>query len=206
MFDVHTHQQPELPGTAIVSVRPASFAPSEDTWYSVGLHPWYLGKGEGMDILCRQARHPRVLAIGEAGIDKLVPVPVPLQQAVFEDQARLADELGKPLVIHLVRAVGELQESRRRLKPRVPWIVHGFRGKAQLAQDLVRHGLYLSFGAHYQEEALRRMPADRLFLETDESGVPIADLYERAALVRGVTCSELVETVSRNVRSVFFGH
>lgn len=206
MFDVHTHQQPVLPGTAIVSVRPAAFAPREDTWYSVGIHPWYLVEEEGMDILCRQARHPRVLAIGEAGIDRLAAASILLQQAFFEDQARLADELGKPMVVHLVRAVGELLESRRRLQPRVPWIVHGFRGKAQLAQDLVRHGLYLSFGAHYQEEALRRMPADRLFLETDESDVPIADLYERAALVRGVTCSELAETVSCNVRSVFFGH
>ena len=206
MFDVHTHQQPVLPGTAIVSVRPAAVAPREDTWYSVGIHPWYLVEEEGMDILCRQARHPRVLAIGEAGIDRLAAASIPMQQAFFEDQARLADELGKPMVVHLVRAVGELLESRRRLHPRVPWIVHGFRGKAQLAQDLVRHGLYLSFGAHYQEEALRRMPADRLFLETDESDVPIADLYERAALVRGVTCGELTETVSCNVRSVFFGH
>lgn len=206
MFDIHTHHLPALPGTAIVNAFPETFVPRTDTWYSVGLHPWHLQEAEDRTLLCEQACHPRVLAVGEAGIDKLVPVPVPLQQAVFEDQARLADELGKPLVVHLVRAVGEVLESRRRLQPHVPWIVHGFRGKAQLAFDLVRHGLYLSFGARYQEEALRQMPADRLFLETDESDVPISDLYERAALVRGVTCDELMETVSRNVQSVFFGH
>ncbi len=150
--------------------------------------------------------HPQVLAVGEVGLDKLVSVPLDSQTDALRYQADVAESIGKPLVLHLVKATTELLALKRELNPRVPWIVHGFRGKAQLALDLVRHGLYLSFGARYQEEALRQMPADRLFLETDEIDSAISDLYERAALIRGVTCDELMETVSRNVRSVFFGH
>lgn len=209
-IDIHTHQL-SVPGKVIVSCLPDAFFPQEDSWYSVGIHPWNLDSYDWTDATFRTyfeslVRHPQVLAVGEVGLDKLVSVPLDSQIEALRYQADVAESIGKPLVLHLVKATTELLALKRELNPRAPWIVHGFRGKAQLAQGLVRHGLYLSFGARYQEEALRQMPADRLFLETDESDVPISDLYERAALVRGVTCDELVETVSRNVRSVFFGH
>lgn len=210
-IDIHTHRLVPVPGESIVSCLPDAFFPQKGGWYSVGIHPWQLGSYDWTDTAFRAhfeslVRHPQVLAVGEAGLDKLISVSLYSQTDALRYQADVAEAIGKPLVLHLVKATAELLALKREFNPRVPWIVHGFRGKAQLAQDLVRHGLYLSFGARYQEEALRQMPADRLFLETDESDVPISDLYERAALVRGVTCDELVETVSRNVQSVFFGH
>lgn len=210
-IDIHTHRLPSVPGEAIVCCQPDAFCPQEGDWYAVGIHPWRLEEYDWADAAFKAhfealVRHPRVLAVGEAGLDKLVAVPLDSQTDALRYQARVAEAAGKPLVLHLVKAAAELLALKRELQPRVPWIVHGFRGKAQLALDLVRHGLYLSFGARYQEEALRQMPADRLFLETDEIDSAISDLYERAALIRGVTCDELMETVSRNVRSVFFGH
>ena len=82
---------------------------------------------------------------------------------------------GKPLVIHLVKAVDELLKVKRDLRPSNPWIIHGFRGKAALAEEYLKHGFYLSFGEKYQEVALCRVPADRLFIETDESEVSIGN-------------------------------
>ena len=61
-----------------------------------------------------------------------------------------------------------LYTSKRDLRPSNPWIIHGFRGKAALAEEYLKHGFYLSFGEKYQEAALCRVPADRLFIETDE--------------------------------------
>lgn len=55
-------------------------------------------------------------------------------------------EAGKPLVIHLVKAVDELLKVKRDLRPSNPWIIHGFRGKAALAEEYLKHGFYLSFG------------------------------------------------------------
>ena len=63
-------------------------------------------------------------------------------------------------------------------------------------------GMY--FGEKYQEEALRITPADRLFLETDESSVLVADLYSRAAEVRRVSLAELTEAIRENIAKVFF--
>jgi len=148
--------------------------------------------------------HPQVLALGEAGADKLTESSLPFQLEVFELQARLAMKVNKPLVIHLVKATAEILTLKRTLLPTNPWIIHGFRGKATLAAEFIRHGFYLSFGEKYQEEALLLTPAERLFIETDESTVPLDELYARAASVRGVSSCELKKTVGGNVSKLFF--
>lgn len=214
--DIHTHRLPQVPGAAIVNCYPETFSPQSGGWYSIGIHPWHIGRsGDGHSVaggvadsrecgLEELARHPQVLAVGEAGLDKLADAPMDLQVEIFRHQARLAEEVGKPLVIHLVKATDELLKVKRVLRPSNPWIIHGFRGKAALAEEYLKHGFYLSFGEKFQEAALRLMPADRLFIETDESGVPVGELYARAAEVRGISPGELGETVRRNVRAVFF--
>ncbi|MBS1308726.1 TatD family hydrolase [Bacteroides clarus] len=208
--DIHAHQLPQIPGTAIVNRYPDTFVPEAGQWYSIGMHPWHIPTAatpavrHEMDILASLAGHPQVLAVGEAGLDKLADTPQAVQIEVFEYQARLSMELGKPLVIHLVKAMDELLKLKRQIKPTNPWIIHGFRGKAALAEEYLRHGFYLSFGEKYQEEALRITPSGRLFLETDESDVPIADVYSRAAQVRCVSLAELTEALQENIAKVFF--
>lgn len=207
--DIHTHRPAPAAGGGfrLVNASPADFAPQAGCLYSVGLHPWTLtADGPGPDEWARLAeavRLPQVLAVGEAGLDKLAEAPLEVQEAVLARQARLAEETGKPLVVHLVRAADELLRLRKRLRPRMPWVIHGFRGKEQLAAEWVRHGLYLSFGAQFRAEALRAVPLDRLFLETDESLLPVAQVYARAAQARGMTADELAAAVRANVRAVF---
>ena len=186
--DIHTHRLPPVPGTAIANRYPDTFVPEEGAWYSVGIHPWHIPATvtpvvrNEMNVLASLAGHPQVLAIGEAGLDKLADAPMVVQIKVFEYQLKL----------------------KQQIKPANPWIIHGFRGKAALAEECLRHGFYLSFGEKYQEEALRITPAGRLFLETDESSVPVADLYSRAAEVRRVSLAELTEAIRENIAKVFF--
>ena len=210
-FDIHTHHQPSMPGTAIVSVSPADFCPQPGHWYSTGIHPWQAGDPQWQadnweQRLAQLLHHPQVLAVGEAGLDRLAQAPLPLQTDLFRRQTLLAETVGKPLIIHAVKAQAELIALKRELQPAMPWVIHGFRGKAQLADTYLKHGFFLSFGEKYQEEALRRVPLERLFIETDESTVPVARLYERAAGVRGLSADELLEAVSCNVCRVFFVH
>ena len=210
LVDIHTHRLPRIPGTAIVNCYPDVFSPKEGEWYSVGIHPLHVPAAVTSNVRCEMnmlpslVGHPQVLAIGEAGLDKLADAPMVVQIKVFEYQARLSVELDKPLVIHLVKAMSELLKLKQQIKPANPWIIHGFRGKAALAEECLRHGFYLSFGEKYQEEALRITPAGRLFLETDESSVPVADLYSRAAEVRRVSLAELTEAIRENIAKVFF--
>ena len=205
-FDIHTHHMGG-DGFRIVNRPPDDFMPCQEQWYSVGVHPWALQQGEvrqeTWEKLREAAVHPQVLAVGEAGLDRLVQVPMKLQEAVFARQAELAGEASKPLIVHLVRAVDELLRLKKALKPGVPWIIHGFRGKAALAEELLRHGFYLSFGEKYQEGALNVVPLSHLFLETDESLASIFRLYARAAAVRQLSVEELATAVRDNVHRVF---
>lgn len=211
--DIHTHLLPPMPGEAIVNCYPETFSPQEGGWYSVGIHPWYIERtAAGGDSSLRErllmleelAYHPQVLAMGEAGFDKPAEPSKNFQLEVFVFHVRLSEQAEKPLVIHQVKAADTLIRLKSLLKPKQPWIIHGFRAKAELASEYLRHGFYLSFGKNYRHEALRSVPADRLFIETDESPVPVEELYARAAAVRGVSAKELHETVQGNISKVFF--
>ncbi len=205
--DIHTHRSMEADGFRIINCSPDAFAPCPGHWYSVGVHPWSLRDDVPQEVwerLQAAVAHPQVLAVGEAGLDKLADAPMALQETAFILQAKMADAAGKPLVVHLVKATEDLLRLKKELKPRVPWIIHGFRGKAQLAGELLRHGFYLSFGAKFQAEAVRAVPLSRLFIETDESPAPVAGIYEKVASVRQIPLADLCEAVRINVQSVFF--
>ncbi len=88
----------------------------------------------------------------------------------------------------------------------MPWILHGFRGKKELALEFMKHGFYLSLGEHYPEEVLRAIPIDRLFIETDESKTNIRALYEKAALIKQIDVAEFTTAIHENIKNVFFRH
>jgi len=208
--DIHTHHQFGLPGEAIINNSPEDFIPQKLYWYSIGIHPWEIHKiptpypTMKWKAFEKQAKHPQVLAIGESGLDKQIQAPLPLQEQLFIRQALLAEELCKPLIIHAVKAANELWMLREQVKSSSPWIIHGFRGNAVLAEQYIRHGFYLSFGEHYHPEALCATPIDRLFLETDESPTPITTLYEHAAILRGISTDILQRAIGENIEKVFF--
>ena len=176
-------------------------------YLSVGIHPWYLDaqQAESQLATLRQSlQDDRVVALGEAGLDRLRGCPLDVQISVFRHEVALAEEYRLPMVIHCVRAFNELVRLKKELHPQQPWIIHGFRGKLSLATDCIRHGFYLSIGAYFQEDALKAIPTDKLFIETDESDKPIEDIYQNIAQVRGMELEELRECINKNAREVFF--
>lgn len=206
LLDIHTHHLPENPAQAIFSCLPQEFSPVPGGCYSVGLHPWYLSADymQEWNRLVEIAKHPQVLAIGEAGLDKVVKVEMDLQQEVFIRQMELSEQTGKPLVIHSVRTANELIRLKKKYLPEMPWIIHGFRGNKNIASELVQHGFYLSFGANYREEALLAVPVERIFIETDESNADVHTLYEKAAQTLSLPYNQLLTSVQQNMKEVFF--
>ena len=70
----------------------------------------------------------------------------------------------------------------------MPWLIHGFRGNIELAQQLISKGMYLSFWFDFvirpeSSELLRSLPKDRIFLETDGADVDIRDIYKKVAMI-----------------------
>lgn len=178
ILDIHTHNADAV--DAVISVGPG-FRPESSKIYSVGVHPWYTSVpdlDEKLALLMTDARRPEVVAIGETGIDKLKGAPVDVQKDVMRKHVFISEELGKPLILHVVKAFPEIIRLKDGLKPTQPWIVHGFRGKPELARELVRHGFYISLGERFNLESADCIPRDRLLVETDESVCPIESIAE----------------------------
>lgn len=217
MIDLHTHSATDdQPGTfAIRNIRyqdAANLKPGEG-YFSVGLHPWEAGSIHlNLDLLDQFMGRPYFIALGEIGLDKLKGPDQDFQAQVFIDQARIAEAHCKPVIIHCVRAWESLIMIKHILAPSVPWIIHGFSGKPELAGRLVSEGFYLSYGAALLNkdtrlpDSFRYTPINRLFLETDESTASIREIYERAASIRNISLIELKIYIAENFETVFRFH
>ena len=206
-FNIHTHSS-IFPETEILSLSPEQLPTNIHTMYaSAGIHPWELtleNANSQWEALCHSIKDKRIIAIGECGLDKLKGPSMALQTIVFKQEATLAEENSLPLIIHCVKAFNELIQLKKEISPRQPWIIHGFRGKLHLAQDCIRHGFYLSLGSNFQENSLKAIPINRLFIETDDSEENIGSIYQRIAETKEISLQELVEAINKNVQDVFF--
>jgi len=212
-LDFHTHKTVKEAGVQnIYNVILSEEALQDQRWknqeaVSVGIHPWYITENrleEMRAFLQEVAVLPVVKCIGEAGLDTLRGGDMAVQEMVFIQQIRIAEAVGKPVVIHCVRAFNELMAVVKGIKPAIPMIIHGFSRKPELACKLVSAGFYLSFGKDllnkpHVQEAFRETPADRLFLETDDrEDLSIREVYEKAAAIRGVSLEELQQITNQN--------
>ena len=206
-FNIHTHTSLH-PKTEILSLAPEQHSADIHMEYaSVGIHPWHLtleNSESQWEALRQSVKDKRIIAIGECGLDKLQGPSLELQTSLFKQEATLAEECSLPLIIHCVKAFNELIQLKKEISPRQPWIIHGFRGKLPLAADCIRHGFYLSIGSRFQADALKAIPLDHLFIETDESEESIGSIYQRIAETKGILLQELTEAINKNVREIFF--
>lgn len=173
-------------------------------YYSIGIHPRYITDVEFQLQELRQACvHPRVVAIGEAGLDKLTRISMTEQQELFKKQALLAEEFTKPLIIHCVKAWEELIAVKKKLNPAMPWVVHGFRGNEQLAGQLIKQGFCLSFGGKFNPQALQPDYISRILAETDNSNLSIRTVYQQLAETLKMDPLLFSNTLRENVRHIF---
>ena len=206
-FDIHTHTPPLNPNEALYSCSFKDASLPNTGIISVGIHPWDLTENNAEELLHwleKSAKNPGVVAIGECGIDKLRGISINKQIDIFQKCIMLSEQMSLPVIIHAVKCTEELIRIKKEIKPKMPWIIHGFRGKVPMAQSLLKHGFYLSFGEHYQEESLKCTPLDKIFLETDESSLPIEDIYKKAAFKYGITTEILKKSVISNAQKVLF--
>lgn len=203
ILDIHTHHNK---AEAIINCTPNTFHPTNGYFYSVGIHPWDISKDyqKEWNLLQEITVNPQVIAIGEAGLDKLINTDIKLQQKLFELQINLSEQLNKPLIIHAVRTSNELILLKKRFKPAMPWIIHGFRGNKNIATQLLEYDFYLSFGEKYQAEALTETPLNRMFIETDESGIDIHTLYNQVAYNLSLPENQFMKQIQQNIKEVFF--
>ena len=176
-IDIHTHDKSRK--DAIINIYPHEQL-IDGAYHSVGIHPWHTLNIDTHTIkqLNSLAVSPQVVAIGETGLDALKGASIEKQIEIFKLHISLSEQVKKPLIIHCVKAFNEIITIKKQLKPSMPWIIHGFRGKPQLAQQLLNNGFYISLGEKFNPETASIIPIDRLLFETDESTLNINKIID----------------------------
>jgi TatD DNase family protein len=163
-------------------------------FFSVGIHPWDANgfHTEWLDKMVMLLTFRQIIAVGECGFDKSKDIPYERQKEVFLHQINISETLRKPLIIHCVGYFNELMEIHREMIPKQPWIIHGFRGKPELATQLVRAGLYLSFGEKFNNQSVLITPIERIFTETDDSELDIETIQKNILLLKKCNIEDFV--------------
>lgn len=202
-FNVHHHHRKILQG--IYNLNLDEEIP--ESYFSVGIHPKYSERvtSEDWDQLEKLTRHPKCIAIGECGLDGLLPIQLSIQESVFRKQIALAQVQKKPLIIHCVRRFNEILQLTKNSD--IPLILHGFNKKEAVANSLLRQHFYISFGEsllyHVNlQELVKKMPIDHILLETDDAEITVSELYHRIAELRSIDIQELCKQINQNL-SIF---
>jgi len=180
---------------------------------TIGIHPWHSEHPDVNDWIKQMdylVQSPNVLAIGEVGLDRLKGANLELQTQILIAQVEIAQKVDKPIIIHCVRAWSELLKSLSNPEFKtVKKAIHGFRGKADIAKQLINQNYYISFGSILVDptpelaESLTMVPLNRLFFETDTSEMPIGEVYSAASDILNIPVEELLQQTERNFAEFF---
>jgi len=217
------------PGCTVESSRTAVALAAEFplVYAAVGIHPENCGDfaPEQMDAIRELAKHNKVVAVGEIGLDYYWPENPPreLQQQVLRAHMALAQELGLPVIIHDREAHADSLAIVKEF-PAVTGVFHCFSGSVEMARELLNLGWMLSFNgavtfknARKAPEVVAAVPMDRIMIETDApylTPVPFRGkrndsscvrlVAERIAQIKGLAPAE-VERITWENGKRFFG-
>jgi TatD DNase family protein len=207
--DIHTHiAKNSVDLIQVVNLELNQQGP-EQGYYSYGIHPWALDDAEfqaekALQTLEEKLKLPQVIALGEAGLDKMHKASFERQIELFERQIELSEALQKPMILHDVKSHNEIIALRKTHKAQMPWILHGFSGTEQDMRQLIGQGVYLSVGESllHPERKIHKsfkfIDLDYLFLETDMAEIGVEKVYESAANLMEMDMSALQTRIFAN--------
>lgn len=193
---------------------------------AVGYHPENCAPytDADLDVLRELAKHPKVVAIGEIGLDYYWEENPPreFQQTVFRRQLALAQELDLPVIVHDREAHADSLAIVREF-PAVRGVFHCFSGSVEMARELWKLGWYVGFdgpvtykNARKTVEVALEAPPDRILLETDSpymAPVPVRGtrndsrnvryIAEKLAQLRGMETDALIALTAENGKRLF---
>jgi TatD DNase family protein len=201
----------------------------EGVFASAGIHPNHAveARPDDWDEIVRLSGEPRVVALGETGLDLYwKDTPLPVQQDYFDRHIRLSQQTGLPLVIHLRETAADILAMLREARQRGPLkgVMHSFTGTAEQAAEFLDLGMHISFAGMVtfkKSDDLRAVaasiPADRILVETDSpylSPEPfrgkrpneparVVHTAVRLAQVRGVPLADFARQTTANAQSLF---
>ncbi|MCL2706853.1 MAG: TatD family hydrolase [Dehalococcoidia bacterium] len=198
---------------------------------AVGIHPQECGgiTEKNLEELAILANHPRVVAIGEIGLDFHADyAPREQQLYILRRQLLLADKIHKPVLIHARQADAEMRQvlqewTSKRVHKNTPGVIHCFTSTLDVAQAYIQMGFYISLGAYIGypsskalREAIKLLSLDKLLVESDCPYLPpqrlrghrnepsyISDTVIELARLHGINYEECAAHITANSRQLF---
>ncbi|HEY3371384.1 MAG TPA: TatD family hydrolase [Prolixibacteraceae bacterium] len=211
-IDLHSHHPKSDSAIQILNAFAQDLpVPDDGNYYSAGLHPWHLGlvnTAECLQAVELAGGQKNVLAIGECGLDRSIDIDFATQEGYFRRQIEIAQQHCKPLIIHCVRAFPELVKLKKEYRSTIPWIIHGYQANRAITSELIRHNFYFSVGQSLltnplKSEIVGLLPADHLFLETDDREMSIDRIYSLAAQSLKIDEETLGSLILENFKRLF---
>lgn len=193
---------------------------------TVGIHPHNASQlnENVLDKLRKLSGNPKVVAIGEIGLDyyrKLSPRQP--QKKAFEAQLFLAEELGLPVVIHDREAHADTLKMLSKFRGKINVVMHCFSGSKEMAKQCVKSNFYISLAgpvtfpnSHKLHEIAKRIDLNKLLLETDSPWLAPQKMRGRRnepaflpftakkiAELRGISVDELAEATTGNAKEIY---
>jgi len=247
-YDAHNHLQDERLTTAIDVLPQIGLkmcvvnGTSEKDWPQVsalakkhswilpafGLHPWFSAERspKWLDTLRHFLDEHQNASIGEIGLDRWMQNPdVAEQEKVFCQQLALATDRKLPVTVHCLKAWGQLEQTLRDHEG--PFLLHSYGGSAEMVKVFSKQKAYFSFSGYFaherkaaQREVFKKIPLDRLLLETDAPDmipppelqtIPadcnhpqnIQSIYKYAAQLWSIPETDLAAKMEQNFQRLF---
>jgi TatD DNase family protein len=213
LINIHTHHKEKPEDVfSVVNVTLPRFNVPHDCYFSVGWHPWYIN-GVPLRViestLIPFLQHKKLVALGESGLDRTIGTPLQFQTEVFDLHVKLASRVGKPLIVHCVKAYSDLLHYLKEVNPETRLIIHGYNANRHITNQLLNYNTFFSIGKEVLNPKtkiagiLKTIPRERIFFETDEAGFSVSEIYMRAAQIVEIPVTELAEQVRQNFNKVF---
>ncbi len=203
LFDFHHHNRENTYG--IYNLEPKEIVIEKK--FSVGIHPKDIDENweENFEKIKEISLLQNCVAIGECGLDGLISVNENLQKEVFEKHILWANQINKPVIIHCVKRFSEIIPFQKIAE--IPLVIHGFNKKKTIADEMLKHGFYLSFGKSVLhslslQSILKEFPLEKMFLETDDANFNIEELYQKTAEIKGISIENLHNKILKNLESL----
>lgn len=199
-------------------------------WASVGVHPHDAGEvsPETVEELSALARNPKVVAVGEIGVDRHYDDGPGLakQEEAFLQQAAVAIEHGLPVIVHSRDAEEETLACLRKVAdelPKPPGVIHCFTGSQQFADQVLELGFFISFTATITypkndslREVVKNVPLEKIFVETDcpflapqdkrgkrNEPAYVVSVVEQIASLKRLLVEEVATQTTKNAERLF---
>lgn len=215
---INAENQPEV--NAIAEKYP-------DVYASVGIHPLYTdGQEIDLEYLCEQSKHPKIIAIGETGLDYFyAKETAEQQQSLFRTHVQAAVKTNLPLIIHTRDAQKDtLDILKQQGKGKIKGVLHCFTESIEMAEEAIEMGFYISFSgiatfknAANIRQVVAKLPQDKILVETDSpyltpvphrgqpnSPVFVTDVARCLAEVREMSYEYFCQITTENYRRLFF--